>query len=149
MLAVLSISYIFSLLINASTAYCLNRNSVHGYNRNVKSSVFFKGVPSSVKPYLLPLSSATRCDIYVEKLKNEERTRSGFFHDLKRYFNTIFVGCLFTLILRVLNRFEIYRAKILLDNVLRRKKGTSLLTISNHQSVLDDPGKMAYSIIIY
>ncbi|KAJ1435213.1 hypothetical protein B484DRAFT_325682 [Ochromonadaceae sp. CCMP2298] len=57
-----------------------------------------------------------------------------------RYINDFLVGILCTVVLRVFNRFRAVRRNVLLDQVFQRPKGQGLLTVSNHQSVFDDPG---------
>jgi monolysocardiolipin acyltransferase len=53
------------------------------------------------------------------------------------------IGILFGTILCILNNFKAFRRQILLNQVFRREKGRGLLTVSNHMSVLDDPGLFA------
>jgi len=65
-----------------------------------------------------------------------------------RYINSVLVGLIFGFFLRVLNKFSGHRINILVDLIFRRSRGRPLLTVSNHQSVLDDPGLWA-SILPY
>lgn len=60
-----------------------------------------------------------------------------------RYVNSMLFGFVFGFLLGVLNSFEGVRVNVLLEKVFRRSKGRPLLTVSNHQSVLDDPGLWA------
>ena len=43
-------------------------------------------------------------------------------------------------VLRVFNRFRVIRENTLKRLMFHRPKGKGLLTVSNHQSVVDDPG---------
>ena len=57
-----------------------------------------------------------------------------------QHINNVFVGLIFAFILRVRNSFTVKRKNILLTNVFSRPTNQGLLTVSNHQSMLDDPG---------
>ncbi|KAG5184233.1 hypothetical protein JKP88DRAFT_268608 [Tribonema minus] len=50
------------------------------------------------------------------------------------------VGILFRIMLQVLNRVRVTNLSGLIRHVDHRTEGTPLLTVSNHMSVLDDPG---------
>mmetsp|Transcript_41099 Transcript_41099/g.41983 ORF Transcript_41099/g.41983 Transcript_41099/m.41983 type:complete len:363 (+) Transcript_41099:50-1138(+) len=82
---------------------------------------------------------SSRCDQYSELLSKPNFRRNIFWSAIK-FVNTIIVASLFAIILRVLNRLKMIRRSVLLDNVMKRPKGRGLLTISNHQSLMDDPG---------
>ena len=42
--------------------------------------------------------------------------------------------------LRVFNKFTAFRRELLVDKIFNREPGRGLLTVSNHQSMADDPG---------
>eukprot|EP01041_Mallomonas_annulata_P009926 gene9926-20641_t len=87
------------------------------------------------------LLKVSRCDGYAEKI-NKSHFKNILWAPI-RYLNSVFIGILFTIILRVINRFKAIRRNILLEFIFRRPKGRGLLTVSNHQSVFDDPGLWA------
>jgi hypothetical protein len=81
-----------------------------------------------------------RCEDYAEWLRTEPRWGGPLLGPIMRYINDFLVGILCTVVLRVFNRFRAVRRNVLLDQVFQRPKGQGLLTVSNHQSVFDDPG---------
>jgi hypothetical protein len=87
--------------------------------------------------------SASRCDKFVEFLEKNKRWGGKFMGPLIRYINILFIGSIFSIVLRVLNKFKSHRANVLLNNIWKRLKGQGLLTVSNHQSFYDDPGLWA------
>ena len=92
------------------------------------------------------LHALTRCDVHVKKLKSTNPKLgiiSSMINSTLKYFNTIVIGVLFSFLLRVLNSFKSHRENILIDEIFYRPRGTPLLTVSNHQSILDDPGLWA------
>jgi len=83
----------------------------------------------------------SRCDDYAEYLrKNPDRWGGPIIGPIIRYINIFIVGLLGRFLLAVLCRFKRIRLETLLHLVWNRPKGKPLLTISNHQSVFDDPG---------
>lgn len=60
-----------------------------------------------------------------------------------RYLNIGIIAGLFLIILRLFNRVTCVRNNILLDKIFKREEGRGLLTVSNHQSMADDPGLFA------
>ena len=85
-----------------------------------------------------------RCDDYASNILSRPRRWGGLIvGPLLRYANSLAVGLIFGFIIGVLNKFSVRRAKVLLDLVFHRARGRPLLTVSNHQSVFDDPGLWA------
>ena len=84
-----------------------------------------------------------RCDEYAETVLKRPRWGGPILGPIVRYLNSCFIGILFGTILCILNSFKAFRRDILLNQVFRRDKGRGLLTVSNHMSVLDDPGLFA------
>jgi hypothetical protein len=82
---------------------------------------------------------------YVAKLAKQTRLSNFIQHSLQ-YCSQIFCSVVFGVILKVLNRFHVHREKILHDLVYRRPTGQPLLTVCNHQSMLDDPGIWAVAL---
>lgn len=135
-------------------AFCLLQNSIEAFrfvktqsmlvqnhfnNIIIKHRVIFNKQPNllmcdSTNTITIPSS---RCDKYAKKLLN---SKPGRFQLILRYLANVVVGSLFFIILRVLNSFKIIRHQVLLKNVLSRERGRSLLTVCNHQSLMDDPG---------
>ena len=59
---------------------------------------------------------------------------------LCRRLSIIIVSIASVVVLRVFNRFRVIRENTLKRLMFHRPKGKGLLTVSNHQSVVDDPG---------
>jgi len=59
---------------------------------------------------------------------------------LCRRLSIIIVSIVSVVVLRVFNRFRVIRENTLKRLMFHRPKGKGLLTVSNHQSVVDDPG---------
>lgn len=91
-------------------------------------------------PNLITNSKSARCYEYAKVDLLKPRWGGPIIGTGIRFFNNIAVGFIFTFILRVMNKLEVFGRKELLKHVLYRPKGKGLLTISNHQSVADDPG---------
>ena len=89
--------------------------------------------------------SLSKCEQYAEK-PICVRIGGKLFGPIIRYINNFIVGILFSIILRIRNKFTIKRGEILLNEVFHRPKGSGLLTVSNHQSMLDDPGIWAAAL---
>lgn len=103
--------------------------------------VLLRPSPKSSSP--LWLSEQTRCDEYAMTELMKPRWGGPVTGPVVRYMNSILFGVVFGFLLGVLNSFEGVRVDVLLEKVLGRDKGRPLLTVSNHQSVLDDPGLWA------
>jgi monolysocardiolipin acyltransferase len=88
-------------------------------------------------------ASLNRCDEYAAHLRKGKRWGGPIIGPIVRYLNNFIVGFLFTIILRVFNRFETIRYNFLHFLVFYRSSEKGLLTISNHQSIQDDPGLWA------
>jgi monolysocardiolipin acyltransferase len=58
---------------------------------------------------------------------------------LKRVLNQVFNGLFWGFLMRVMNRVRIHNHKILLDAVFERDGTRPLITVQNHQSMIDDP----------
>ena len=84
-------------------------------------------------------SSLNRCDKYAEVL-SKPRWGGPIIGPIVRYFNTFLIAFIFSTILRVFNKFTAVRKELLVDKIFNREEGRGLLTVSNHQSMADDPG---------
>lgn len=100
--------------------------------------MLMKGKESSSSLQKLPTKE--RCLEYASKTLQQPRWGGILIGPLTRYINNNIVGTLFALIIRVGNKFTVHNKRILMDQVLNRPAGCGLLTVSNHQSVADDPG---------
>ena len=87
------------------------------------------------------LQMTSRCDLYSDVVKRPRW--GGPFGMIVRYLNQVFVGSIFAFIVRVLNKFKAHRLNTLTDLVWNRSEKRGLLTVSNHLSVMDDPGLFA------
>lgn len=102
-----------------------------------------KIVPILTNVHVEPLStSVNSCKSYELRMERELVYFQPF-RTFVKYLNNFIVGTIFTIILKIRNRFSVRRKQNLLDAVYKRERGTGLLTISNHQSMLDDPGLWA------
>ena len=96
------------------------------------------GEPMQISSQLLMTS---RCDLYSDVV---QRPRwGGPIGKVVRYFNQVLMGSLFAFIVRVQNKFRTHRLKTLTDLVWKRPHKRGLLSVSNHLSVMDDPGLFA------
>ena len=104
-----------------------------------QSAKFATSTPRILNPMHLPKKFTTstlftsRCDEYAELVK-KPRWGGPILGPIVRRLNLYLVGFVFTVILRVLNRFKTHRINDLMKYVWKRPKGTALLTVSNHQS---------------
>lgn len=87
-------------------------------------------------------STVNRCDQYAEVL-SKPRWGGRILGPIVRYLNTLMIGFIFSVILRVFNKFTSVRKELLVDKIFNREEGRGLLTVSNHQSMADDPGLFA------
>jgi hypothetical protein len=93
-------------------------------------------------------SMRNRCDEYADFVL-KPRWGGPVLGEIVRYFNTLFIGTVSVFILRVMNRFRVFRKEILINRIFNREKGRGLLTVSNHQSVFDDPGVLSAFIPLW
>ena len=84
-----------------------------------------------------------RCDVYADTVLKQPRWGGPVLGPIVRYLNSCFIGVIFTVVLRVLNRFKAFHKERLIHQIFRREKGRGMLTVSNHMSVADDPGLFA------
>ena len=84
------------------------------------------------------ISSYDRCTEYAEYLKKPRF--GGKFGSILRYLNIGMVATVFVFILRILNNLKVYGKENLMNLIWNRPKTQGLLTVSNHMSVMDDPG---------
>ena len=86
----------------------------------------------------------TRCIKYAETLREKTLTwTEQLFQPIIRYVANSLCALIFSFIMKVMNRFTVHRREVLLDHVFHRAPTQGLLTVSNHQSVADDPGLWA------
>jgi monolysocardiolipin acyltransferase len=81
--------------------------------------------------------------VYADTVLKRPRWGGPVLGPLVRYLNSCFIGVLFTLVLRVMNRFRAFHKERLIDQIFHRERGRGMLTVSNHMSVADDPGLFA------
>ena len=89
------------------------------------------------------LNMKSRCDIYAETTLSKPRWGGPILGPIVRFINNTITGIIFSIFLRLFNSFKTVRMKLLLNQVFKRSKGRGLLSVSNHQSILDDPGLWA------
>eukprot|EP01038_Epipyxis_sp_PR26KG_P004104 gene4104-5854_t len=83
------------------------------------------------------LHTLSRCDLYAEKVLRPRW--GGFVGPVVRYINSCLVGLIGVILLRMYNKFSSFRSNILFNQIFNRPKSLGLLSVSNHQSMLDDP----------
>lgn len=88
----------------------------------------------------------SRCELYVQRMRTLGRGRSfgPILGNIIRYLNQFCTCVLFSVLLRVFNRVKVHD-RDRLDNLVLENRADSrpLLSVSNHQSLLDDPGLWA------
>lgn len=79
----------------------------------------------------------------IEYAKHLKLTKPNYFLSL----SNIFLICsVYSIFLNFFNNSKVYRKEVLHHQIFHRPKGKGLLTVSNHQSLLDDPGIWSISI---
>ena len=100
----------------------------------------------------LLLRDNPRCEAYATEVERKAVVTTSSFRSnpvvycadlLIRYINAILVGLFLSFFLVLNNKFVCHDKEVLLEQVFRRKKNKPLLTVSNHLSVMDDPGLWA------
>lgn len=125
---ILSCESLFAVAIGNKLGFLKQfRNSLGRDN----SSVAISGSPFVI--------SSARCESYAEMLKARQ-PRSPKRETIVKYGTNFFIGCLYTTVIKVMNRLTVVRREELYSQVFGRDKGKGLLTYSNHQSMVDDPG---------
>lgn len=101
----------------------------------VQPARFLSSSTPTKQPKITPTSAlfTSRCDEYAE-LVRKPRWGGPILGPIVRRLNLYLVGSIFSIILKVLNRFKTHRLTDLMKYVWNRPKGTALLTVCNHQS---------------
>lgn len=93
----------------------------------------------------LAIYNSQRTDDYAKYMQENKRWGGPIIGPIVRYLNSVIVGVLFSFIFKIKNKFTIHGKDLLLKYVFKRNnfnkgKKIPLLTVSNHKSMLDDPG---------
>lgn len=104
-----------------------------------------RSITSSAAVELMTLASVqqrpNRSDLYAnDVMMRPHRWGGPVVGPLCRRLSIILVSIMSVVVLRVFNRFRVIRENTLKRLIFHRPKGKGLLTVSNHQSVVDDPG---------
>jgi len=120
------------------------------YSQNIVRRTFAQVVPVSTTIRVPTSITCTdivatslhsdRCTDYAMALESNPRWGGPLIGPIFRYINDFIVGLLGVFVVRILNRFQCIRRPVLLRQIFNREKGRGLITVSNHQSVFDDPG---------
>lgn len=102
-------------------------------------------ITSSPAVELMKLASVqqrpNRSDVYANDIMMRPHRWGGpVVGPLFRRLSIILVSIVSVVVLRLFNRFRVIRENTLKHLMFHRPKGRGLLTVSNHQSVVDDPG---------
>jgi len=101
-------------------------------------------IASSRRVELMEIGSIqrpNRSDWYANDVMMRTRRWGGpVVGPLLRRLSIVLVCILSVVVLRVFNRFRVIRESTLKHLIFDRPTGKGLLTVSNHQSVVDDPG---------
>lgn len=82
-----------------------------------------------------------RCEKFIDACRKRGPHRWGAVGLFIRYLNQMAVGILFGIFLKVFNRTKVHNLDRLLRVVEKPREGDRpLLSVSNHQSIMDDPG---------
>jgi monolysocardiolipin acyltransferase len=90
-------------------------------------------------PKFYGLTDAERARIDVRNKKTVPPPPAGTGNSLGNHVAIGVVGTLSRILIRGLNRLQLYRMDVLYDAIEHRPSGLGLLTVSNHRSVADDP----------
>ena len=137
------------LLILISLVLCVHVNSfnvvskfagikVNGRINSNRINVLDKKETQLASSASITNSDLSRCDKYAISLN--KKFKWGIIGKIVRYVNICFVSLLMSFIFRVLNSLKIVRGELLWKYLFKRDR--PLLTVSNHMSMLDDPGLM-------
>lgn len=136
---------ILLLCISNTISYNINNNIRinHNINNNVNK------INRLINQQISKLSSSSssiltndlsRCDQYAAKI--DKHFKWGIIGTIVRYLNICFVNIVMVILFRILNQLKIIRGDLLWKYLFKRDNDRPLLTISNHMSMLDDPGLM-------
>ncbi|DAZ96525.1 TPA: hypothetical protein N0F65_008076 [Lagenidium giganteum] len=76
-------------------------------------------------------------------LRHASTLAANELHDAARFPTTLLVTLMAKVCLKHLNSLEVYDSDILISHLDCRPKGTAIITVSNHTSMLDDPAVIA------
>ncbi len=93
----------------------------------------------------LILYNSKRTDDYAKYLQENKRWGGPIIGPIIRYLNSVVLGIIFSIVFKIKNKFTVFGKDLLLKyvfkrNKLNKSKKIPLLTVSNHKSMLDDPG---------
>ena len=136
------------LLAIISLYLCLKISSSYSFrNIPINTKLKLTSTRSPISNHQLPLKNthlySARCEQFAEFIETKPRWGGRIIGPIVRYFNTIMIGVIFTIILRIRNKFSTIRSHILFGHIWNRPKTQGLLTVSNHKSFYDDPGLWA------
>ena len=92
----------------------------------------------------------SRVDAYISGMERRGAGRSfgTVIGSIVRWFNMVIVSSAFFILLRVLNRLKVHNVEGL-NTLILKPREMPLLSVSNHQSFLDDPGLWAAILPFY
>lgn len=93
----------------------------------------------------LTLYTSKRTDDYAKYMQENESWGGPIIGPIIRYLNSAVLGIVFSILFKIKNKFTVYGKDLLLKYIFKRNKLNKgkkipLLTVSNHKSMLDDPG---------
>jgi len=142
-ISILLILIIVLLLINNISSFTINNrignriNRINTYNQLSTSSS--SSAITSASGSIID-NELSRCDKYAINIT--KKFKWGIIGTIVRYINIFIVHFIMVFLFRILNSLKIIRGELLWKNLFKRQNGRPLLTVSNHMSMLDDPGLM-------
>jgi len=122
-------------------------NSIHSFNFKIGSRATITGnkIENIYRFGKSPeaVLRTSRCDEYAESVLTKPRWGGRYLGPIVRYLNIALVASIFSFILRIMNKFRAFNKEKLFNHVWNRTSDRGLLTVSNHQSVMDDPGLLS------
>jgi hypothetical protein len=151
MITILSILIIVLLLINNISSFSINNRISNRINNRINTLIRkeYNQLSTSTSTTTSAIASASgsiidnelsRCDKYAINIT--KKFKWGIIGTIVRYINICIVHFIMVFLFRILNSLKIIRGELLWKNLFKRENGRPLLTVSNHMSMLDDPGLM-------
>ena len=145
-IVILLINNISSLTISSINNRISNRISSNRINTLIRKEYNQLSTSTTTTSAIASASGSiidnelSRCDKYAINIT--KKFKWGIIGTIVRYINICIVHFIMVFLFRILNSLKIIRGELLWKNLFKRENDRPLLTVSNHMSMLDDPGLM-------